>query len=395
MHWLSVVMPVRNEAEGIAQVLGPLQGLRDRLEIIVVDGGSEDATATLAAPLADKVLASPPGRARQMNAGAAAATGEVLLFLHADTQLPEGFVGMIRAVIPAPPTVSPATPYVTPAPPYVIPPPPRVIPAPFPVIPAKAGIQTDVQQTKESHREHSAHPHPSMDPRLREDDVAGESDASVPGTAGASHRVIPTAPTVIPAPSPVIPAPPYVIPAQAGIQADGQHAQEPNRKHSAHPHQTMDPRLREDDVGMGTVIPAHAGIHFDLGPQHHWGRFDVRLAPSSPTLRLVAWMMNQRSRLTGICTGDQAIFVRRDLFNQLGGYADIPLMEDIELSKRLKRISPPACIRQPLTTSSRRWQTQGAVRTIGLMWWLRLQYWAGVSPAKLVKKYYPARPSSE
>ena len=543
MLWLSVVMPVRNEAEGIAQVLGPLQALRDQLEIIVVDGGSTDATAALAAPLADKVLASAPGRARQMNAGAAAATGEVLLFLHADTQLPEGFVGMIRAVIPAPPTVSPA-------PPYVIPPPPRVIPAkagiqtdvkqtkepnrkhsahphpsmdprlreddvggerevfspvsslskstvipaqagiqtdaqqtkepnrehsphphpsmdprlreddvggerevfspgsslskntaiptsptvipaqagiqadvkhakepnrehsahPHPamdprvreddvgvgtVIPAQAGIQTDVQQTKESHREHSAHPHPTMDPRVREDDVAGESDASVPGTAGASHRVIPTAPTVIPAPSPAIPAPPFVIPAQAGIQADGQHAQKPNRKHSAHPHPTMDPRVREDDVGVGTVIPAHAGIHFDLGVQSLWGRFDVRLAPSSPTLRLVAWMMNQRSRLTGTCTGDQAIFVRRDLFNRLGGYADIPLMEDIELSKRLKRISPPACIRQPLTTSSRRWQTRGVLRTIVLMWWLRLQYWAGVSPAKLVKKYYPARPSSE
>ena len=130
MPWLSVVVPVRNEAEGIAQALGPLQGLRDQLEIIVVDGGSEDDTAALAAPLADKVLASAPGRARQMNAGAAAATGEVLLFLHADTQLPEGFVGMIRAVIPAPSTVSPTPPYVIPSPPRVIPSPPRVIPAP-------------------------------------------------------------------------------------------------------------------------------------------------------------------------------------------------------------------------------------------------------------------------
>ncbi|MBL4609295.1 MAG: glycosyltransferase family 2 protein [Pseudomonas sp.] len=353
MHWLSVVIPVRNEAEGIAQVLGPLQALRDQLEIIVVDGGSDDDTATLAAPLADKVLASPPGRARQMNTGAAAATGEVLLFLHADTQLPEGFLGMIRAVIPAPPTVSPAPPYV---------------------IPAKAGIQTDVQQTKQSHREHSAHPHPSMDPRLREDDVGGEREVFSPVSSLSKSTV---------------------IPAQAGIQTDAQQTKEPNREHSAHPHPTMDPRLREDDVGVGTVIPAHAGIHFDLGVQYLWGRFDVRLAPSSPTLRLVAWMMNQRSRLTGICTGDQAIFVRRDLFNRLGGYADIPLMEDIELSKRLKRISPPACIRQPLTTSSRRWQTRGVLSTIVLMWWLRLQYWAGVSPAKLVKKYYPARPSSE
>ena len=381
MPWLSVVMPVRNEAEGITQVLAPLQALRDQLEIIVVDGGSTDGTADLAAPFADKVLASPPGRARQMNAGAAAATGDVLLFLHADTQLPEGFLRMIRAVIPAPSTV----------------------------IPAQAGIQTDAQQTEESHPEHSAQPHPSMDPRLREDDVGGESGASVPGTAGASHHaspapttpiralptVIPAPSTVIPAPSTVIPAPSTVIPAQAGIQADVQQAKEPNRKHSAHPHPPRDPRVREDDVGVGTVIPAQAGIHSDLGGQHHWGRFDVRLAPSSPTLRLVAWMMNRRSRLTGICTGDQALFVRRELFNRLGGYAAIPLMEDIELSKRLKRISPPACIRQPLTTSSRRWQTQGVLRTIVLMWWLRLQYWAGVSPAKLVKKYYPARPSSE
>ncbi|MGH1450599.1 MAG: TIGR04283 family arsenosugar biosynthesis glycosyltransferase, partial [Pseudomonadaceae bacterium] len=248
------------------------------------------------------------------------------------------------------------------------------IPSSPTVIPAQAGIQTDVQQAKEPNRKHSARPHPTMDPRLREDDVGGECEVFSPGSSLSKSTV---------------------IPAQAGIQADGQHAQEPNRKHSAHPHQTMDPRLREDDVGVGTVIPAHAGIHFDLGVQSLWGRFDVRLAPSSPTLRLVAWMMNQRSRLTGICTGDQAIFVRRDLFNRLGGYAAIPLMEDIELSKRLKRISPPACIRQPLTTSSRRWQTRGVLRTIVLMWWLRLQYWAGVSPAKLVKKYYPARPSSE
>ncbi|MGH1450598.1 MAG: glycosyltransferase, partial [Pseudomonadaceae bacterium] len=197
MPWLSVVMPVRNEAEGITQVLGSLQALRDQLEIIVVDGGSTDATAALAAPLADKVLASPPGRARQMNAGAAAATGEVLLFLHADTQLPEGFLRMIRAVIPAPPTVSPAPPYV---------------------IPAQAGIQTDVQHTKESHREHSPHPHPSMDPRLREDDVGGEREVFSPSSSLSKSTV---------------------IPAQAGIQADMQQTKESRREHSPHPHPTM------------------------------------------------------------------------------------------------------------------------------------------------------------
>ncbi|MFN3581648.1 MAG: TIGR04282 family arsenosugar biosynthesis glycosyltransferase, partial [Pseudomonas sp.] len=88
------------------------------------------------------------------------------------------------------------------------------------------------------------------------------------------------------------------------------------------------------------------------------------------------------------CTGDQAIFVRRDLFQQLGGYADIPLMEDIELSRRLRRISRPACLRPTLSTSSRKWQKHGVVRTILLMWWIRLQYWAGVSPERLVHQYY-------
>ncbi|MBL4834068.1 MAG: glycosyltransferase family 2 protein [Pseudomonas sp.] len=165
----------------------------------------------------------------------------------------------------------------------------------------------------------------------------------------------------------------------------------------------MDPRVREDDGGVEAGPRVREDdVGGEAGPRVRendrrpvWGRFDVQLSPSSPTLRLVAWMMNHRSRLTGICTGDQALFVRRDLFNQLGGYADIPLMEDIELSKRLKRLSPPACIHQPLTTSSRRWQSQGVLRTVALMWWLRLQYWAGVSPAKLVEKYYPGRQSGK
>ena len=226
MPWLSVVIPVRNEAAGIVQVLMPLQALRDELDIILVDGGSTDGTLELA----DHAISSLPGRARQMNAGAAQADGAVLLFLHADTQLPAGFVGMIR--------------------------------------------------------------------------------------------------------------------------------------------QAMEPRARGD---------------VDLTTQSQWGRFDVQLAPSSPTLKLIAWMMNQRSRLTGICTGDQAIFVRRDLFNQLGGYADVALMEDIEFTSRLKRIGRAACVR---------WQQNGVLRTMALMWWLRLQYWLGVSPARLAQKYYPARPNT-
>jgi glycosyltransferase involved in cell wall biosynthesis len=277
MPWLSVVIPVRNEAAGIVQVLMPLQALRDELEIILVDGGSTDGTLELAGPLADHAITSLPGRARQMNAGAAQAGGEVLLFLHADTLLPAGFVGMIRKAMHNPAVLN-----------------------------------------------------PTMDPRLRGDDVAGERGVSVTGTA------------------------PPLYP----------------------------------------VIPAHAGIHVDLPTQHQWGRFNVELAPSSPALKLIAWMMNHRSRLTGICTGDQAIFVRRDLFHQLGGYADIALMEDIEFTSRLNRTGPAACIRQPLTTSSRRWQQNGVLRTMAFMWWLRLQYWLGVSPARLAKKYYPARPNT-
>ena len=218
---LSIIMPVRNEATGIVATLTPLQPLRDKLEIILVDGGSTDDTVALAAPLVDQLLQSTPGRAAQMNAGAALAQGQWLLFLHADTQLPANFL-----------------------------------------------------------------------------------------------ELLPT---------------------------------------------------------------AHAT------PQ--WGRFDVRLFPSSPMLQVVAWMMNWRSRLTGVCTGDQAIFVRRALFEQLGGYAPIPLMEDIELSKRLRKISPPLCLRPPLTTSSRRWQTHGTLRTIVLMWWLRWRYWRGAPVEELARRY--------
>ena len=118
-----------------------------------------------------------------------------------------------------------------------------------------------------------------------------------------------------------------------------------------------------------------------------WGRFDVRLSPSSPMLRVVAWMMNWRARLTGVCTGDQAIFVRRALFEQVGGYAPIPLMEDIELSKRLRPHGRPLCLHERLTTSSRRWQQNGTLRTIVLMWWLRWRYWRGAPMEKLAQRY--------
>ena len=222
MKKLAIIIPARNEAAHIVGTLMPLQVLRSELEIIVVDGASTDNTAALAQPLCDQLLPSPPGRARQMNVGAAAANATTLLFLHADTQLPANFLQLIS---------------------------------------------------------------------------------------------------------------------------------------------------------------------LGLNGEKHWGRFDVQLQPSSPLLRLVARMMNWRSRLTSVCTGDQGVFVQNALFRELGGYADLPLMEDIELSKRLRRYCKPACLHPALITSSRRWQQHGVLRTVVLMWWLRALYWLGVSPHRLAKCY--------
>jgi len=219
---LSIIVPALNEAAGIERALLPLQPLRARRhEVIVVDGGSDDATRRLALPLADRVLRAPRGRALQMNAGAACAQGEGLVFLHADTQLPEA------------------------------------------------------------------------------------ADRAVAAALGESP----------------------------------------------------------------------------------WGRFDVRIVGRSPLLGVVAWAMNLRSRLTGIATGDQAIFVRRTVFESLGGYAAIPLMEDVELSRRLRAIGRPACLEARVATSARRWEARGVLRTIALMWRLRLAYWLGADPARLAERY--------
>jgi rSAM/selenodomain-associated transferase 2 len=125
--------------------------------------------------------------------------------------------------------------------------------------------------------------------------------------------------------------------------------------------------------------------------QPAWGRFDVRLDGRAGLLRLVERMMNGRSRWSGIATGDQGIFVHRELFRQVGGFPDQPLMEDIEISARLKRLRRPVCLPQQLLTSSRRWQQQGILRTIVLMWGLRLAYWLGVSPERLAG-YYNLKP---
>lgn len=224
MKRLSIIIPTLDEAPRIVAALESLVDLRRRgHEVIVADGGSGDATAALALGLADQVVRSPAGRAEQMNAGARAAAGDVLLFLHADSRLPE------------------------------------------------------------------------------------ESDRLV----------------------------------LQGLAAGG---------------------------------PA-------------WGRFDVQIAGNHPLLRLVESMMNMRSRLTHICTGDQGIFVRRETFEAIGGYPRQELMEDIAISVRLRRVSAPLCLRERCLTSARRWESDGVLRTILLMWWLRLQYTFGAAPARLARAY--------
>ncbi len=145
-----------------------------------------------------------------------------------------------------------------------------------------------------------------------------------------------------------------------------------------------------------TVLPADADglIRSALDRGHSWGRFDLQIDGRHPMLRLVAHMINLRSRLTGIATGDQALFANRRQFEQAGGFADFPLMEDIDLSARLKRFGRPACIRTPVITSGRRWDSQGVWRTIALMWQLRAQYFLGADPQRLAQRYgYRRRPA--
>jgi rSAM/selenodomain-associated transferase 2 len=221
---LSIIMPVLDEGERVEAALATLAPLRERgVEIIVVDGGSTDATVEKARGQADLVLVAPRGRASQMNAGAERARGDILLFLHCDTQLPQG----------------------------------------------------------------------------------------------------------------------------------------------------ADRLILEALEGSG----------------RHWGRFDVELSGRPFILRLVAFMMNWRSRLTGIATGDQAIFTRREAFAKAGLYPDIPLMEDIAISKALKRISPPVAIKTYAIASGRRFEAKGVWRLILLMWTLRLSYWAGADPDALARRY--------
>ena len=122
-----------------------------------------------------------------------------------------------------------------------------------------------------------------------------------------------------------------------------------------------------------------------------WGRFDVQLDDNKFIFKMISWFMNKRSRLTGISTGDQAIYMKRGLFQQLDGFPDQALMEDVEFSKQAKKISPPAFIATPVVTSARRWQQGGVIKTILLMWRLRALYWIGVSPDRLAQMYRQIR----
>lgn len=224
MPRISIVVPMLNEALELPATLAALRaGLDAGCELILVDGGSSDGSVAIARAEGFSPITAPRGRARQMNAGAAGSRAEVLLFLHADTRLPDDAVALIE--------------------------------------------------------------------------------------------------------------------------------------------------------------------HALVSGRHRWGRFDVRIAGRPRMLRVIARLMNLRSRLTGIATGDQAIFVTRAAFAAVGGFPDQPLMEDIELSRRLLELSRPACLRTPVVTSGRRWEQRGLWRTMLLMWRLRWAYWRGVSAAELATYY--------
>ncbi len=220
---LCIVVPVLDEAQTLASRLQALKGFRQRgARVVVVDGGSQDNTLAIAKAHADLALLAPRGRAAQMNTGAAACPADVLLFLHADTALPDNADVLVRRAL------------------------------------------------------------------------------------------------------------------------------------------------------LGAYL---------------WGRFDVRIDSPRPLLGLVSMMMNLRSRWTGIATGDQALFVQHDIFRQIGGFPELPLMEDIAISRVLKQHGRPACLTERVTTSARRWERHGVWRTIYLMWRLRAAYFLGADPRELAIRY--------
>ena len=139
-----------------------------------------------------------------------------------------------------------------------------------------------------------------------------------------------------------------------------------------------------------TLLPPRAAkviVEALAGPGQLWGRFDVRFSNPHRVLRLIAWFMNKRSCLTGIVTGDHALFIKRELYFSCGGYMDIPIMEDVELCRRLKKSAPPVCLSEKVVTSSRRWEQNGILKTVLTMWLLRLMFFMGRSPARLARLY--------
>lgn len=135
------------------------------------------------------------------------------------------------------------------------------------------------------------------------------------------------------------------------------------------------------------LTPGHISTAVSEGALYKWGRFDVKLSGKKWAYRIIEWFINKRSRLTSVATGDQCIFVRKSVFEDVGGFDEIPLMEDVAISKKLRKVSKPACVEKTVTTSSRRWDEKGTVKTVWLMWKLRFYYWCGVSPSRLVKMY--------
>ncbi|MFT7185928.1 MAG: rSAM/selenodomain-associated transferase 2 [Pseudohongiellaceae bacterium] len=143
--------------------------------------------------------------------------------------------------------------------------------------------------------------------------------------------------------------------------------------------------LHADTLLPESVLPEL--MHFSTS-KYLWGRFDVRLDHCALPYKIISWFINKRSRLTAIATGDQAIFIHRDLFEKIHGFVEQPLMEDIELTVRLKKISQPYCIKIPVITSARKWEKEGVYKTVWLMWRIRAAYALGMSPEELAKIYY-------
>lgn len=138
-----------------------------------------------------------------------------------------------------------------------------------------------------------------------------------------------------------------------------------------------------------TILPNN--YKSELAKAKVWGRFDVQFSSSLKVMKMVAFFINLRSRISGVATGDQAIFIDRDAFNAIGGFPDFPIMEDVALCKRLRHMHRPFSSRARVTTSARRWEQHGVASTIVKMWLYRLAYFFGVSPLTLKRGYRDVR----